>query len=142
LGINKGRLHDILRIEQIIKQKGLRTFFYIVDEKEYRKYRKPRVSYETYLTWIDKSKCILDIVQEGQTGATLRVMESLFFNKKLLTTGKSIVNEDFYNSTNIFVIGQDSWESLHDFMTKPYQPVPEKIINKYEFKNWINRFSN
>lgn len=48
------------------------------------------ISYQENLDNIRKSKCIVDVVQKGQIGLTLRPLESLFFKKKLLTNNKCI----------------------------------------------------
>ena len=43
------------------------------------------------------SNCILDIVQEGQYGISWRIIEAIYYNKKLLTNNKSILNNKYYN---------------------------------------------
>lgn len=43
------------------------------------------------------SNCILEVLIEGMTGATLRYNEAVCYNKKLLTNNKNIVNLPFYD---------------------------------------------
>ena len=48
---------------------------------------------------------LLDVVQKGQSGLTLRFMEGLLFNKKVVTTNVHIKeNKDFGNNSNIYVL--------------------------------------
>ena len=53
--------------------------------------------YEDVLLNVSQSKCILEITQEGQKGATLRFFEAVIMNKKLLTNNPMIVDYPFYN---------------------------------------------
>ena len=87
------------------------------------------------------SKSILDIVNPNQSGLTLRVMESLFFKKKLITNNLFISEYDFYNSQNIFILGKDREEDLHDFINSNYIDVDDSIVTSYDYHNWVKRFT-
>ena len=67
-------------------------------------------------------------------------MEALFFEKKLITNNQDICNYDFFNSGNIFILGQRTLDELTDFLAAPYITVPSAIKEKYLFENWIKRF--
>ena len=86
------------------------------------------------------SKAVLDIVQEGQIGLTIRTMETLCLHKKLITNNKDIVNYDFYNKNNIFIIGVDSFDDLKLFINTRVGKVDKKILSKYNFVDWVNSF--
>lgn len=143
VGRDKGRYEYIKKLERIFSSKGMSTYFHIVVNKHNNKKKgmklKP-ISYLSLLEYISKSKVLLDITQSGQVGLTLRTMESLFFEKKLITNNKSIVKEDFYHKENIFIIDYDNYERLLEFLNTPYVKVKDDIKNKYDFDNWINRF--
>lgn len=53
--------------------------------------------YEDILEHVQQTNCIIEIMQEGQTGATLRFFEAVCMNKKLLTNNSNIVSFPFYN---------------------------------------------
>lgn len=53
--------------------------------------------YDEILEKVQKSNCIIEICQQGQSGATLRYFEAVTMNKKLLTNNKNIANFPFYN---------------------------------------------
>lgn len=98
------------------------------------------MSYSLLLDYVAKSKAILDIVQEGQEGLTLRSMEALFFEKKLITNNQSIIKEKFYRKENIFIIGHDKIDEIEEFMNAAYIKNTEEVLKYYDFNAWINRF--
>ena len=110
-GNNKNRidlLHEIydkmksngaignFRISEVPKKK--QKFIEIIYNKNIR---YNAVIKETLLT-----NCILEILQNGQSGATLRYYEAVCYNKKLLTNNKNVVNLPFYNSDYIHIFEQ------------------------------------
>lgn len=134
LGRAKGRKDEITKLKECLSLQGITTNFCII-EKE-----KDLIEYYKYLENISKSKSILDYNQKGQVGLTLRVMESLFLRKKLITNNLNIINYDFYNPQNIFVLGIDKMSKINEFLKSPYQEVDEKIVNYYDFESWLKRF--
>jgi hypothetical protein len=143
VGVDKGRKEALSSFKAEMEKVGINSYFYIVDDdwnkKNYKGPFKP-IDYEEYLALVSKSKAILDYVQEGQHGLTLRPMESVFFQKKLITNDKSIINNDFYNSNNIFILGVDDIRNLKTFLSTPYSSIPLEIKEKYDAKTWLNRF--
>lgn len=137
-GKDKGRLNALLNLKKKFDIAGLKTYFHITKTYRYSKNNKnykKEVSYKELLSYVANSRAILEILQEGQNGLTLRAMEALFFKKKLITSSKSIKKYDFYRQSNIFVLGEDDESKIVDFINSPYETVPEQIIEKYEFKN-------
>ena len=67
-------------------------------------------------------------------------MEALFLEKKLITNNKDIKNYDFYNPSNIFILGENNIEDIKEFINKPYEKVEQKIIDYYDFEQWLSRF--
>lgn len=145
IGLDKGRYNELVELENIFIKFGLNTKFHIVSDKKNliisRKY-KPLISYQTVVKNISKSKAILELMQENQTGHTLRTMESLFLSKKLITNNKSIASYNFYKKENIFILGDDDLSKLKDFLEAPYQQLDPSIVTQYDFANWINRLIN
>ncbi|WP_196001869.1 hypothetical protein [Clostridium sp. 1001271B_151109_B4] len=144
VGKDKGRLEYILELKEKFENQNITTYFHIVNDKyrirKFNKlYNKP-ISYKEVINKISGCKAILDILQENQEGLTLRVMESIFFEKKLITNNKDIINYDFYNKNNIFIIGIDNINNLNSFINSPYNKIDDNIVNKYDFNNWLSRF--
>lgn len=142
VGENKGRIN---LINNFLKQSdfhNLKNHIYVVsDRQRFGRYdgNQP-ISYNNYLNLLSKSKAILDIMQSGQEGLTLRVMEALFFKKKLITNNKAVLAEKFYCEENVFVIGYDDINRLRLFIDSKYRSLDENLMNYYDAKSWIERF--
>lgn len=133
IGKDKDRGEILSRIKKIAETANLKCFFNIVNSKE------DRIDYIDYLNYIASSKCIVDIVPSQLCGLTLRPLEALFYKKKLITDYKDIVNYDFYDKQNIFVVGIDDFKGLAEFMKAPYKEIDKKIVDYYSFYNWLDR---
>ncbi len=86
---------------------------------------------------IEKTRVVLDVQHPKQTGLTMRTIEMIGMNKKLITTNQSITQYDFFNPENIAVIDRNKVEIPEGFLKKPYQKVSEEIYNRYSLDNWI-----
>lgn len=142
VGLNKNRLPLLEKIYLECENKNIKTKFYVMrdniyQESKYFKLHKKAISYEEVIKDIKNSKCILDITKEGQTGLTLRVLEALFLRKKLITNNKDLVNYDFYNKNNIFILNENSKIDV-EFINSKYEEVDESIIEKYSVDTWIS----
>lgn len=58
---------------------------------------RKRITYIEVLQEVLSSNCILEILQEGQRGTSLRYFEAVCYNKKLLTTNADIKKYPFYD---------------------------------------------
>jgi len=86
---------------------------------------------------ISQSNVVVDIEHPSQNGLTMRTIEMLGAHKKLITTNKNIMNYDFYNTNNIYVIERNNLEIRKDFFDIPYQPLDKNIYDKYSLYEWI-----
>lgn len=86
---------------------------------------------------ITNSKCILDSAQAGQSGLTIRVIESLGAKRKLITTNTDIVNYDFYKEENIYLY-EGAFYYNSTFFNNPYVDLEEEIYKKYSLNSWLN----
>lgn len=94
---------------------------------------------ESYQYYQD-SKVILDIAHPHQRGLSFRPFEAMGMSKKLITTNKNIVNYDFYNPNNIFIIDNINNITIPiSFFKTDYQEIDPKIKEKYHLKNWIKK---
>ena len=139
----KGRVELINALKRICEENGLIIDANIVKNPNYNgdgsiNYVK-NMDYLEILQNISESRCILDINNVNQVGLTLRPLESLFFEKKLITNNKNIKNMSFYNKNNIFIIGEDSYSDLAYFIKSPYIKINKKVVEKYKFESWLDR---
>ena len=86
---------------------------------------------------IASSLALVDIQFKNQHGLSFRVFEALGYSKKLITNNQDIVNYDFYNENNIFVISESNYEIPLSFFETEYVEIDSKIVDKYHLRNWI-----
>lgn len=100
VGAVKNRKSNINKLLNETIHHHCRYNFQLVDTsltKNNPPYYSKRIPYRLVLDEINKSNCILEVVQEGQGNQTLRYFEAVVYNKKLLTNNPNIVNYPYYN---------------------------------------------
>jgi len=143
------RLETLKKLASFFKENKISYSFLVHSDKEQAEsnlitYITKRQNNEEVLEHINKCKFIVDIHKYGiQDGLTFRVFESLFFEKKLITTNADIKNYDFYNPNNIHIINPNTEIDIpKGFFSKPYQTLSEELYQKYHYKNWIKTVLN
>ena len=68
----------------------------------------------------------------------MRDYESIYNEVKLITTNTNIVNFDFYNKNNIFILGIDDLNKLKEFVASSYEHLPKELLNKYLIDSQVN----
>jgi len=149
LGVPKDRLALLRSLHAHMAAMGFRVNFRIgllgsegVSPEEGAGWRVTRewVGYPEYLCWVQQSRAILDVYQAIQTGFSLRVMEHIFFGKKLITDNAVIKQAEFYHPNNIFLLHEDDIGALKGWLDLPFVPIKDEIKNYYRFENWVERF--
>lgn len=95
-----------------------------------------KVPLEKTMEIFEKSKCIFDAPQKGQTGLTIRTIECLGAKRKIITTNKDIKNYDFYNENNIYIYDGDININA-EFFKKDFEEIPKELYEKYSLRNWL-----
>ena len=160
IGQDKGRAKRIFEIKNLLKKikfkiiiilnkyrkEGIEYFFKEKNIK--RNYSLKNIPYENVVEDIKKSKVILELTKKEQSGLTLRALEALFFEKKLITDNENIKKYDFYNSNNIFILKNNDKLDLkkeleiEDFFSRKKEKIDEKIKNKYTIQSWLENLIN
>lgn len=103
-------------------------------------------SYMSYLKYLDlvcESSTLLEVVSKNQSGISLRTLEGIFFEKKIITNNKYIKSYEFYDSIskNVLIIDEKNLdeEEIINFIKQPYEKV-SLDKSKYEFEKWVNNF--
>lgn len=135
VGRSKGRKAQIDSFELIAKDKGLKCNFIVIDDntidiKPYSEVKKD----------LCKTRAVLEINKTNQVGFTLRTLESLFYEIKLITDNKEIKNSPIYNKSNIFIIGEDNYDDLPYFINSEYDKSVNKFKEDYCLDTWFNNF--
>ena len=84
------------------------------------------------------SNVILDIEHPSQKGLTIRTLETVGSNKKLITTNKQIEKYDFFRVENILVIDRSNPFIPDSFWETKYLPLPVYIYSKYKLDYWLH----
>lgn len=88
------------------------------------------------------SKAVIDIQHPEQTGLTMRTIEMLGLNKKIITTNADIKNYDFFNSHNIAVINRQYPWIPEEFIDANYMPPNDNVVKQYSIKSWLRTLFN
>ena len=152
LGVDKGRAPFIQELKQLLEKGGLVCDIRIISHSKDAAYRaslsdvlfSTPLPYTEYCAMIEHSGILLDINQEGQLALTMRVLESIYFSKKLITNNEDIIHYDFYNENNIFLLPKAlteiTPEAIRAFVEKPFIPYSQNILAYYDFEHWKNCF--
>ena len=148
VGYLKNRANLLMQLYSKLRSLNITSFFYVLDDNKTNKANKnypfdlhdSYLEYDKYKEIMIRSYAILDIVQANQVGLTIRTMEALCYNRKLITNNADIINYDFYRKNNVFVLGIDDIKGLRDFIYSPFEPIPWNTLEKYNFVNWVKAF--
>ena len=152
--IHSDRYAVIKQVREIAKEKGLNSFWfcYLQSKFIYYFYKFTKKEFaDTKISDFDfdkmtskeiadvvlNSNIVLDIQHPKQSGLTMRTIEMLGMNKKIITTNSSIKKYDFYNPNNICVVDRKNIILDEDFLKTQYQELDADIYEKYSLKEWL-----
>jgi len=84
----------------------------------------------------DKSKAVLDVTHENQKGLSMRTIESIGMNKKIITNNQDVKNYDFFTPSNVFVYSKDNLKLDQDWLEEE-NFYPKNIHDKYSIDHWV-----
>lgn len=147
IGKDKGRLAFLQSLKRYFTDEKINAKLVIIpDRKIYTKEEKELLSaqtlpYEDNLQYVANTDCLLEVVQEYQEGITRRMMEAMFFGKKIITTNKSTKNYDFFDPKNIYIWGSDK-RNVCDFVCdRTPAEWKSEVLKYYSFENWLYNFT-
>lgn len=111
-----------------------RQFRHIVKKEDLR---FTALSLEQLIDLVGCSRIIIDAQHPKQTGLTMRSIEALGANRKLITTNKDIQNYDFYDPNNILIVDRKDPKVTVDFLNAEYIEVNENVYKKYSLESWL-----
>ncbi len=109
VGRAKDRLEKIHNIYNLLIHCGFKCDFYVVDVPDHLQIY-PGIHYNSVITYtellqhIEKTRGILEIVQTGSNGFTLRLEEALAYNKNLITDNPIISEIKYSTSPKIYYL--------------------------------------
>lgn len=141
------------KLLQIVPSINIYTFMYLpskilyivrkiidsdIRESHYKEFDFNSLTKNEMIDVIKKTNVILDIQHPNQTGLTMRTFEILGAKKKLITTNKDIINYDFYDPINIYVLDREKKHIDIKFFNNKYQELNQEIYSKYSILGWVN----
>lgn len=140
VGRNKGRNEMIDEIKHWLDKFRIPYDIKIIEDSNGRETKNQLVEYEKTLDRVKKCHCVLDIVQDNQIGLTMRTMEAVYFNKRIISNNKLLINELFYDEKNIFIIGVNDFSDFESWYNAGNITYSDKAKGYYSFSRWIKRF--
>lgn len=104
-----------------------------------------KISYINNLEILKNSRVVLDINFSEQLGLTLRSIEAIGSETKLITTNKTVEKYDFYDTNNIIHIENidDIFKIPKKFFLSNYKKLSEEIKKRYTSEGFIDEiFTN
>lgn len=147
VGVDKGRIDYIELVADSLLSHGIFCDFSVIMDntsKDFSKYYvNNEISYRENIEKTKKQKYLLEVNQVGQTGLTLRALESIFFEKKLISNNSYLRHCDFYHPSRIFIFScvNDFFSpEFEKFMNVTYKPIDESILRMYNASDFFGGF--
>lgn len=133
VGRDKGRGEYLLSLKAKFESMGLTVKFIIVADGRFakrKKYYDKLISYDEITELLAESRAVLNVTMPNQKGITLRDIEALFNDIKLITTNQYIVENEIFDENNVFVLQENNFDDICTFLDKPVN-VRNDLKEKY-----------
>ena len=147
LGKDKHRFDRLQSLGEAWRALGLRIHLQVIaepgeqhPESSVVDVRRDALSYLDNIALIQRSRCLLELVQANQTGLTIRCLEAMFFDRKLITNNPLVKQLPFYDPARFFVLGQDALSAMPQFLAADMPPLSADDLAAYAFPEWIRQF--
>lgn len=104
------------------------------------KFFKDNFTFKDNIKRLKASRIILDFKVKEHNGLSLRFFEALRYQKKIITNNKTVMEYDFYDPQNIFIINHDDMSRLGEFISTPYKEISKEIVDQYSFSSWLSKY--
>ena len=136
-GYAKSRFPVVHRIYNELTSQGLTCDFNLLGMPDMApridgiKYISQPFSYTENLQHVVKTKCILEVMQEGADGYTPRLWESIMYNRHLLTNNSTLKDSKYFHPNGMHEYGETG-----NIDVRPWLDMP--ISYDEEFKNSLS----
>jgi hypothetical protein len=93
--------------------------------------------YSECMEIICNSRAILDIEHPNQRGLTMRTIEALTSNRKIITTNPTILDSDLFCHSRVEIINRQDPRIRDGFIFEDFTPIPLEILDRYTVKRWF-----
>lgn len=81
---------------------------------------------------------VVDIEHPKQAGLTMRTLEVLASERKLITTNYRIRNETFFDPTRVLIIDRRFPTIPDSFLQSEFARLPDEFFARYSIDGWLN----
>lgn len=152
--VHSDRYKILKEVRQQFEKNNLRVFYFLfipskimyyqrklltseLDGSEINDFSFVGMPSEQLTAKLKQSKAVVDIQHPKQTGLTMRTIEMLGANKKMITTNTDIQHYDFYHPNNICIVDRNDVVIPTEFMTTAYMPVNDQVKNRYMINYFV-----
>ena len=152
--VHSDRYKILKNVEKKLSDEGYRVYYYMYIPSKalyfirkilFKEFSKSRtyefkftpISQDDVASLVSKSKVIMDIQHPKQVGLTMRTIEMLGANRKIITTNTNVEEYDFYNKSNICVVDREMKNIDIDFLKSEYVPINDIVKEKYSIESWV-----
>ncbi|MFJ5453731.1 hypothetical protein ACIPT4_11840 [Pectobacterium jejuense] len=146
--MHSSRLSGVRKIQRKAENEGLLMYVYMTTNLitwiklwlrgQSKDVHVKQLDYKNVMSINNRSSIVLDLPHPDQMGLTMRSIESIGLDKKIITTGKDIVNYDFYNQNNVCVINIDDPYISSDFLNSFYEDLDDETKSNYSLDKWLS----
>jgi len=145
VGAAKNRYDQILAAYENLTEQGFKCDFNIIGVPEEQQNHKESIHYLSKMSYVEnlqrvvKTKVILEIMQNNAVGASLRVWESIMYDKHLLTNNEGLKLLDVFNPNFMHLIGTGELD-VRDWIKQSvcYDEEVKDSIKPYRFLEFID----
>jgi hypothetical protein len=148
VGRAKDRLDELVRLFELCRSNGLTCDFNIIDVEPSRQLYPDEISYNKAIPYMEmlqhvrNTKCVLNVVQNGARGITLRDYESIGMGKILMTNNHYIQETDMFDPNQvIFTDGEIDFGRIRNYQDAVWKCSGLKNDIEH-YLSWINELIN
>lgn len=152
--IHTDRYRILEKLLESLERDGRRVFVYcyypsrilhrlrsLVDPG-FRRFSKKYVNFvglplSKVVDYISASRCVIDINRPDQKGLTMRTIETLGAQRKLITTNEDVRSYDLYSKSGVQIVDREAPAVTEEFLFSKVAPFNEEVRAGYSVTNWV-----
>lgn len=124
---------------KVILKSSLPFFFSRCDNiKHWRFFRFHALPYQEMYSFLNRSRCSIELCRPGQEALSTRAFESLYTQTKIITTNESIKDYDFYCADNVLVVDENNPSIPEWWIKTPFYHIDKCILEKYSLDSFCS----
>lgn len=154
--IHTDRYRILEKLLDSLERDGRRTFVYcyypskvlhrlrsLVDPG-FRRFSRKYVNFDglplpKVVDYICASRCVIDINRPGQKGLTMRTIEALGSQRKLITTNEDVSSYDLYDASGVQIVDRNAPVVPAEFLMSSDRPFDDAVRERYSVGNWVRQ---